>query len=179
MKATALGSEPSVFGQLHAIEAQHADRQGALDHLALLRADLDARQVALDQERAHAAPAGGRVGARQHDHEVADRRVVDPVWRHRIASRAPARVAVVRIAATSEPASGLGDRVGAAPLPPAAAARDRRGLLLGAAVLGEQRADQLDQTALIGDGGVAARQLLHHQGIGERISAGAARPRGP
>ena len=41
-------------------------------------------------------------------------------------------------------------------------------------MLREQAADQLDQPALVGDGGVAARQLLHHERVGERIGAGAA-----
>ena len=79
VEAAVLGTEPGVLRQLDAIEAQRADRRGALAHLALLGADLEARQVALDQEHAHAAPARAGVGARQHHREVADRRVVDPL----------------------------------------------------------------------------------------------------
>jgi hypothetical protein len=37
------------------------------------------------------------------------------------------------------------------------------------AVLGEQRAHELDEPALVGDRGIAARELLHHHRVGERI----------
>jgi hypothetical protein len=47
-------------------------------------------------------------------------------------------------------------------------------LLLGRAVAREQGADQLDQAALVGDRGIAARQFLHHDRIGQRVEPGPA-----
>ena len=38
-------------------------------------------------------------------------------------------------------------------------------------MLHEQGRDQLDEAALVGDRGIAARQLLHHHGIGQRVEA--------
>jgi hypothetical protein len=39
-------------------------------------------------------------------------------------------------------------------------------------VLVQQAGDQLHQPALVGDRGVAAGQLLHYHGIGDRVAAG-------
>ena len=90
------------------------------------------------------------------------------------ASRRRSRVAVVRMPETSEPASASVMRVGAAALGAQQRAADSAARWASRAVLRQQRADQLDQAALVGDRGVAARQLLHHERIGQRVHAGAA-----
>ena len=114
-----------------------------------------------------------RVGAREHAREVAHRRVVDPEL---AAGERPAVGGARRRAAqVREIGAGLsfGERIGTA-----AFGLEQRPqvalVLLGRAVRGEQRPDELHQPALVGDRGVAARELLHHDRVGERVAARAA-----
>jgi len=66
LEAAPLGAEPRVLGELDLVEMQGADRRGALAHLVLLgRATRLCGKV--DDEKSHAALAGGRIGARQDE----------------------------------------------------------------------------------------------------------------
>ena len=174
VEAAALGAEQRVRRQRHLVEGR-ARRPGEARWpiLCSLAPTREARAVAVDQEDAHAAVAGGLVGAGEHHREVADRRVVDPEL---AAGQAPAGAGALRGGLDAGEVGarlGLGERIGR----PALGAQQRgevAGALGGAAVLVEQRRDQLDQAALVGDRGVAARELLHHDRIGQRVHAGAA-----
>jgi hypothetical protein len=138
----------------------------------LFGADGEARPVAIDQKNAHAAPPGRRLGARQHDREVADRGVVDPELG---AAQAPAVGGPLGAGANRRNVRaglGLGDRVGRAPHGAKRRPEIASALLRGAMSM-EQRRDQLDQAALVGDRRVAARQLLHDNRVGEGVHAGA------
>ena len=157
-------------GSAHGVEVQRADRRGALAHLVLVRAAAHAGPVEVDDEDAHAALAGLGVGAREHGREIGDRRVVDPQLAAveppagRGARRGGADAGDVRARV------GLGDRVGGAAL----RGEQRAQVVLAlrrAAVGGKQRGDQLDQPALVGDGGVAAREFLHHDRVGHAVRA--------
>ena len=101
--------------QPHGVEVERADLRGALAHLVLLASARAARRVEVDDEDAHPAVAERGVGAREHQGEVGDRRVVDPQL---FAGEAPA-VAVRRRrraqAREVRPGVGLGQCVRAAP----------------------------------------------------------------
>ena len=106
VEAAALLAQQRLRRQLDAVEVQRSHRRGALAHLVLALAHREARPVAVDQHDAHAPPAGLLVGPHQHHGEVADGRVVDPqLAAIERASRRRLLTAVVRMPATSEPAS--------------------------------------------------------------------------
>ena len=176
VEAAPLGAEQGLLRQLDAVEMQCAHRRGPLPHLVLLGTAREARPVGVDQEDAHAAVPGLLVGAGEHHGEVAHGRVVDPQL---AAVEPPARGGAGGGGADARHVRagiGLGDPIGAAALALEQRPQPALALAVGA-VAGEQRADQLDQAALVGDRGIAAAQLLHHQRIGGGVHAGPAQLR--
>ena len=65
-------------GSATSLKFEGADLARALAHLVLLRPRSTPSNVQIDDEDAHAAMAGGRVGAGKHETDIGDRRVVDP-----------------------------------------------------------------------------------------------------
>ena len=107
MEAPALLPKQRLGPERDIVEGERADLRGALAHLVLLAPAHVARRIGVDEEDAHAALAGRRIGAGEDDGEVGDRRVVDPdLLAGEPANPEPSRAAVVRTPDTSEPASG-------------------------------------------------------------------------
>ena len=113
------------------------------------------------------------IGAGEHEADVGDRRVVDPD----LAAVEPPALAVPRRGGADAghvgAGLGLGDAIGGEFLGPHQRSQPRRAAGRRA-VPHQQRRDEFDEAALVGDRSVAARQFLHHDRIGECIEAGAA-----
>src|SRR5690606_38800161 len=78
VEAAPLGSEQRVGAKTDIVEGKRADLARALAHLVFLRAARDARGVEIDDEDREAAMARGRIGARQHETDIGNRRVMNP-----------------------------------------------------------------------------------------------------
>ena len=78
VEAAPLDAEQSISGYRHIVEVELAHLRGTLAQLVFFGPARDAGGVAVDDENAHAALAGLRIGTRQDESDVGDRCVVDP-----------------------------------------------------------------------------------------------------
>ena len=166
-------SQQRICAKPDLIEMQRSHRRGALAHFLFFLAARHTILVEIDDEDGHAAIAEGGIGARQHVGEIGNGRIVNP---HLGAGKPEARsVALSRRPDTGNVGAGLGfgNAIGN-PLAGAECVSQIQSALPLIAMHRQKRADQFDEPALIGDRGIAARQFLHHQGIGKRIEPGAA-----
>jgi len=173
VKAAPLDAQKRLGRQFHVVEGQRAHLARALAHLDFLGAARDPVRVQVDDEDGHAATPGLGVRPREDEPDIGDRRVVDPD----LAAVEHPSVPVARgggpDARHVRPGLGFRDAIGD-PLPRRQDVTQPPRALRVVAMGHEKGADQFDEAALIRHRGVSARQLLHHDRVGDRIEAGAA-----
>ena len=154
-------------------EGQRAHLTGALPHLVFLRPPLHPGRMQVDDEDRHSPVPGLAVRAGEDEAVIGHRGVVDPD----LATVEPPAVAVPDglgpDARDIRSRLGFGDAIGNRLSCRHDIRKDRCPLGPGS-VPDQQRRDQFDQSALIRDRRIPARQLLHDQRIAQRVEAGAA-----
>jgi hypothetical protein len=173
VKAAPLLTQQRIGRQPHVVEGRARRPGDARWPILCSLGPRDALAPQVDDEDRHAAIAGRRVRAGEHEAEIRHGRVVDPELDPSSRQPSPRRAPPSSDARDVAAGLGLGDAVGdlasrrACPqmVPAFAAPRCRAR---------QQRADQLDQPALVGHRGVAAGRAPPSPGIGQRVETGAA-----
>ena len=166
-------AEQRLARERHIVEMERAHRRGALSHLVFLAADPIALLIASTRKTLKPRlPSSGAVRA-----STTAKSATGALWIHNLPplSRQPCgcldRPGLDRGHIRTR--LGFCDRIGTAPL----ALEKRREIARCAARAcraREQRPDELDEAALVGDRRIAARKLLHDARIGADIGAGSA-----